>query len=201
VPIVVTIDQRRSRQAEPGRVPAFAAELNVEVGDELRLPFGQTVGDELQGVVHEAAALGEIVMRAARGREWWIGVGFGPAEQLAATARESTGEAFYRARQAVERAKTTAWGVAVEGMNRWAPSVEQAVALLVAVADTRTAQGWEAVDLKLRKGTSDEDVARELGVTRQAVQQRLQAAHYYHELGGRQLVADLAALAESDPPA
>ena len=201
MPIVVTIDQRRSRSAEPGRVPALAAELNDAVGGQLELGFEQTVGDELQGVVRDAAALAEIVMRTVRGREWWIGVGFGPIEQPAGTARESSGEAFYRARQAVDRAKTTAWGVAVEGMNRWAISVEQAVALLVAVADTRTAQGWEAVDLKLRKGTSDEDIARDLGVTRQAVQQRLQAAHYYNELGGRRLVADLAALAESDVPA
>jgi hypothetical protein len=196
--IVVTIDQRKSRQRPPNGVIDLARALNAEVGRHFLLPFDRTIGDEIQGVLADPVALPSTIMRTARDRAWWVGIGFGAIDHVGDTSRESSGTAFVNAREAVENAKTTPWGMSVEGPTALARDVEGTVALLVALAETRTRHGWEAVDLKLRHEASDEVVAHELGITRQAVQQRLQAAHFYNEMAGRRLLIQLARLAQED---
>ncbi|WP_313554651.1 hypothetical protein [Miniimonas arenae] len=98
--LVITADQEGSRHGVD-RVPEA---LDVLEGVPVLLPFVRTVGDELQGVPEDAAAALEACLRLVRLGGWSIGVGVGPG-RLASTAPESAGEAFVRARAAVERAK------------------------------------------------------------------------------------------------
>jgi hypothetical protein len=195
--MVVTIDQKRSRRSED-RVAQLADELNSDPDIITALPFERTIGDELQGVLGNASSLSAVILAAVRADDWWIGVGIGGMERLRESARASSGEAFFRARIAVQRAKSVAWGVAVEGGPTWASELEAAIALLLLAVASRTDRGWEAAILKWRKRASDEEIGKSLGLSRQAVQQRLQAAHYYHEVAGRSLVSRLARLADSE---
>ncbi len=126
---------------------------------------------------------------------WSVGLGVGPVDEpLPAVSREASGTAFVLAREAVEQAKSRAATapVAVRGepASR-AAEVEALLRLLAAVADRRTAPGWEAVDALARVGGTQKDVARALGVSEQAVSQRLRTALWPEEAAVRPVVARL----------
>jgi hypothetical protein len=127
--IVLTIDQRGSTYAAD-RVPEILAELaGLTRGREgVVVPFERTVGDEVQGILAAGAAGAELAVDLAlhllRDQGWSIGIGVGEVDvPLPAVSREARGFAFYRARDAVERAKTRSKGmsVAVEGPPPDAP--------------------------------------------------------------------------------
>ena len=52
--------------------------------------------------------------------------------------------------------------------------------LVAALRDHRTAQGWQAIEL-VERGLTQQEAAARLGITRQAVSQRLQTAHWSTE--------------------
>jgi hypothetical protein len=187
---VVTVDQRRSRR---GAIDAerFAARLNEAAAQGAARQFEVTVGDELQGVVQTPEALVEAVRAIAADGHWWTGVGVGEV-QLEASARRSSGPAFVRARKAVERAKRLPWRLAVEGSGEEARKLESAFGLWLTVLDERTPKGWETVELR-RAGRSEQEIAAQLGITQQAVNQRLRAAHFLAEESGTALLHSLAA--------
>lgn len=221
--IVLTVDQRGSTHAED-RVPQVLdrlAEL-AEGRAGMVVPFARTVGDEVQGVLEGSAAGAllavDLTLALLRDQGWSVGVGVGPVEQpLPEVSRNARGPAFYRARDAVERAKTRSRGtsVAVEGppggtgANR-ANEIESLLRLLGAVRARRTRQGWEAVDVL--SGLDDKPgrqkiVAQSLAVSEQAVSQRVRAALWQEEEAVRPLVvrlltelADLSDLTETDDP-
>jgi hypothetical protein len=110
---VATIDQRGSRAA-PDLVARWVDELNSEYAARLELPFARTVGDELQGVVADPDVLLDLVVRGARHRHWWLGIGLGELERpLPEATAEARGAAFYNAREAVQLAKRSHYGFAV----------------------------------------------------------------------------------------
>jgi hypothetical protein len=197
MPIVVTMDRRKSRRERGDAVVELTDRLNNDPDVQLALPFERTVGDELQGVLATPRALGAVVMAATQMGGWWIGVGFGTLDRLAASARESSGEAFVKARGAVERAKSRPWGAAVEGGGAWGRDVEAALALLIAVGQSRTEAGWTVVEQKWQTRATDEEIARRLGLSRQAVSLRLQRAFFQHEAEGRALLEHLASLTDA----
>jgi hypothetical protein len=121
--IVLTVDQRGSTHAED-RVPAVLEHLEewVRGRDGLVVSFARTVGDEVQGVLAGSDAGAQLAvdltLALLRDQGWSVGIGVGPVElPLPEVSREGRGPAFYRARDAVERAKRRARGtsVAVEG--------------------------------------------------------------------------------------
>jgi hypothetical protein len=127
--IVLTIDQRGSTYAAD-RVPEILAELAHRTRDRegLLVPFERTVGDEIQGILEAGRAGAELAVDLAlhllRDQGWSIGIGVGQVDgPLPVVSREARGFAFYRARDAVERAKTRSKGmsVAVEGPPPGAP--------------------------------------------------------------------------------
>ena len=127
--IVLTVDQRGSTYAAD-RVPEILAEIAHLVRDRegLVVPFERTVGDEIQGILkagHAGAALAiDLALHLLRDEGWSIGIGVGQVDgPLPVVSREARGFAFYRARDAVERAKTRSKGmsVAVEGPAPGAP--------------------------------------------------------------------------------
>jgi hypothetical protein len=201
---VLTIDQRASRR-RGDRVPELLDALPRRGDPGVVLPFDRTVGDEVQGVLDDATTVLDVVQTAARLGEWSVGIGVGPvAEPLPASTREGSGAAFVRAREAVERAKRRAGDapVAVVGADR-GPSADRAaeaeavLRLLAGVAERRTDAGWEVVDL-LRAGLTQRATAERLGVSGQAVSQRVRASMWPDEAAARPLAVRLLEEADAD---
>ncbi|WP_418276796.1 hypothetical protein ACNHYB_02495 [Isoptericola jiangsuensis] len=214
--IVITADQRSST-TRGDLVPAVLDRVGArvtgsEVGAGLVLAFDRTVGDEVQGVLDasdEGATLAvEVLAELLRDGGWAVGVGVGAVDQpLATSSRAASGRAFVRARAAVEEAKRrgSAVPLAVRGGDQEpsATIVADAQALLrlvgVVVA-RRSAPGWEAVDtLALHEGDDapQRATARALGVSEQAVSQRLRSASWSEELAARPLAARLLRAADA----
>lgn len=186
---VLTADQRSSRRG-PDRVEDLLEDL-AGVPDLVR-PFERTAGDEVQGVLADPGTVVDVVLRLARTRQWSVGVGAGAVrEPLPPSTRAGAGPAFEHARDAVQRAKRSAPHVAVSGDDPTAAAHAEAVLRLLAdIVQRRTALGWGVVD-RLKDGRTQTDLARELGITKQAVSQRVQAAGWPHERDVRPAVAAL----------
>ncbi|MEV7961101.1 hypothetical protein [Oerskovia paurometabola] len=201
---VLTVDQRASTR-RGDLVPEVLATLApFDARDGVVIGFDRTVGDEVQAVLDDAALVVEIVLALGRWGGWSTGLGLGdvlpgPNGRLPAASREASGSAFVHARAAVERAKTRGTHVplAVEGPDRAAAGeVEALLRLLLAVGARRTPAGWEVVDALARVGGTQKDVARDLGISEQAVSQRLRASLWSEEAAVRPVVTRL--LQEAD---
>ena len=201
---VLTIDQESSRTAGD-RVDDFLELLRSGVAgreDALVRPFERTVGDEVQGVTSSADLAVELALVALRTGEWQVGIGAGRVDEpVPASTRAATGEAFLHAREAVERARSRSRSVplAVSGSDPAAARhAESVLRLIGAVAERRTSAGWAAIDA-LRASTESprqEDIAAGLGITQQAVSQRLKTALWAEEIAARSLAAALLIRAE-----
>jgi hypothetical protein len=172
VPFVLTVDQRASRRS-PDRVAGALRSL-ADVPTVLR--FERTAGDEFQGVLDDPAVVVAVVLDLVRTGGWSIGVGAGPVQTpLPGSTRAGAGPAFVAARAAVEAAKRRPARVAVRGPASTAAGDAQAVLTALAVlVQRRSEQAWEAIAL-VAAGRTQAQAATGLGVTRQAVGQRLAA--------------------------
>jgi SatD family protein len=190
----ITIDQRKSRGDVENRAEIWAAELNERFQSELTLPFALTVGDEIQGLLAAPHPIVEILLRGARERLWWLGLGIGDVETpLQQTAARSRGPAFYNAREAVEVAKRSHHGFAVRAEDADIAADLQTVLELVAFLIRRRGHDpkrWQAVELAGR-GKSTVEIGKALGITQQAASKRLRNAGFYEEMEGRQLAERL----------
>ncbi len=193
---VLTVDQRHSRRGQD-RVDALLGWLADRPG--VVRGFERTAGDEVQGVMDDAAAVVDLVLAIVRRGEWSIGIGVGPVDEpLPASTRAGSGPAFVLARKAVERAKSSPQLLAVEAPDAdRAGSAQAALDLLASVVQRRSEPGWEAVDL-ISRGITQTEVAEALGITKQAVSQRLRAATWAPEVAGRDLAAQMLAAADRD---
>ena len=173
MPYVLTVDQKASRR-NPDRVGGALRELNDTV--PTLLAFERTAGDEFQGVLSEAEEVVDVVLRLVRAGNWSIGVGAGPVQTpLPATTRAAAGPAFLCARRAVDAAKQRSARLAVRGAAPADAGDAQAVlSALAVVVDRRSEQAWEAIGL-VSGGRTQAEAAAELGISRQAVGQRLAA--------------------------
>jgi len=196
---VLTVDQQGSRRSSD-RVSALLPRLNREV--RTVLAFERTAGDEFQGVLDDAASVVEVVLGLVREGGWSIGVGAGPVQTpLPASTRAATGTAFLCARRAVDAAKQRPLRVAVRGAVP--PDAGDAQAVLGALAllvDRRSEQAWEAIAAVDTAGTQAQ-AASALGISRQAVGQRLAAGQWDLERELRPTAARLLARAAGEPPA
>lgn len=198
---VLTIDQQKST-SRGDLVPQLLDRLSRHA-DHLPgvvLPFERTVGDEVQGTLDDPVAVLAVVLDVVRVGGWRTGLGLGGVQRpLPSHSREASGPAFVNARAAVDRAKsrTTAVPVAVNGPDGVrAAEVEAILRLLGAVVERRTPLGWQVVDL-LRplpwtEGTpvaagrppaeiTQKEIARTLGISEQAVSQRVRSALWAEE--------------------
>ncbi|WP_350258993.1 hypothetical protein [Scrofimicrobium sp. R131] len=186
---VLTADQRASRRG-PDLVPGALAVL-----EDLPtvLPFERTIGDEIQGVLSDPAIALLAAARLSRANRWSIGLGVGPIESpLPPTSREGRGPAFIAAREAVERAKGLYPSVTVVGADtKQVHEARTVLSLLAGIWVKRTDPGWEAVDTMLRHGGSQAGAARSLGISEQAISQRLKTALWQLELDAQPLIVDL----------
>jgi hypothetical protein len=195
---VLTVDQRHSRRGRD-RVDELLGWLATQPG--VLRGFERTAGDEVQGVMDDAGAVVDVVLGLVRRGEWSVGIGAGPVrEPLPASTRAGSGSAFELARKAVDQAKSSPQNLAVRAQDRVrATAAQTALDLLASVVQRRTDPGWEAVDL-IGLGATQTEVAEQLGITKQAVSQRLRAATWAPEVAGRDLAAQLLAAADDSVP-
>ncbi|MGN5240142.1 MULTISPECIES: hypothetical protein [unclassified Rhodococcus (in: high G+C Gram-positive bacteria)] len=182
---VLTVDQRGSRR-DIDRVE----DLLVELHDvPLLRKFERTAGDEVQAVSDDSGTVIDLALDLLERDNWSIGIGIGPVETpLPAQTRAGRGPAFEHARTAVERAKNAPGRIAADGTDADSASdVDAALTLLATIVVRRTDQGVEAVTLA-RAGLSQSEIATELGISKQAVSQRLLTAGWQAELAGRLLL-------------
>jgi hypothetical protein len=209
MPYVMTIDQRGSR-IHGDRVDDFLRQLGVTlknlsvgVADSSVSPivraFERTVGDEVQGVLDDERLVVDLALAVARDGGWSVGIGAGPVDlPLPESSRAGSGAAFVLARTAVEAAKSRSRSVslAVRGVDDGAGRDAEAVLVLAAAtAARRSAAGWEVVDALTGRDVRQEDVAERLGVSQQAVSQRLRAALWAEEAAARGAAARLLRIA------
>lgn len=189
--LVFTVDQRRSR-----RGPDLVTDILGDLDDHERwpsvLPFERTSGDEIQAVLDAPDVAIDLALYFVRDGRWSVGLGLGAVRRpLPNSTRAGAGEAFTNARAAVTRAKNDATHVAIEGPDAHAAADAEAVLrLLATVVARRTDGGWQAVD-QLARGRTQAEVASELGVTKQAVSQRVRAAGWHVEQQARPVAARL----------
>jgi hypothetical protein len=167
VPFVLTVDERFSRRAGD-RVESVLEELAAV---ETVLPFERTGDDEFQGVV-------DLALDLVRAGGWTIGIGAGAVRTpLPRSTRGANGPAFLLSRRAVDAAKQRGPArLAVRGAAPSEAGDAQAVLTSLAVlVDRRSAQAWEAIAL-VQGGCTQAQAASALGISRQAVGQRLAAA-------------------------
>ncbi|MCR6689935.1 hypothetical protein [Cellulomonas sp.] len=220
---VLTIDQRNSRTSTdlvpdllarserkwPGIVAGssktrLAGEGEGEGEGRRGVVLGveRTVGDEVQGVLDDPRLVVEVVLTVLRWGGWSVGVGCGPVDEpLPPSTRAGSGAGFVLARDAVEAAKSRQRVVplAVRGAHHDAGLDAEAVLMLAAAtAARRSAAGWEAIDAVEQAGPDarQEDVAARMGVSQQAVSQRLRTALWQEELAARRAAARLLDLAQ-----
>ncbi|MDQ4037910.1 MAG: SatD family protein [Actinomycetota bacterium] len=190
----MTIDQRGSRH-DVDRVEELLTELAAHVrhpNGGLRLPFERTAGDEVQGVITDPILLVDITLRCTRAGHWAVGIGLGAIRTpIPDSTRRASGPAFENARDAVNRAKKTPEAVAVKGMQATSSRYAEAVlCTLATLLHRRSAAGWQAVDL-IMQGRTQTQIAEVLGVSKQAVSQRLHAAWWWHEQSLRPVAGHL----------
>ncbi|AWB94161.1 hypothetical protein C3E78_11995 [Aeromicrobium chenweiae] len=183
----MTIDQRRSRENADG-VPGLLAALREHV---LVREFERTAGDEVQGLSDDPAVVVDVVCSVVATQDWWVGVGVGAVDEpIPRSVRASRGPALIAARAAVERSSSTAVGLAVEGEGT--RHAETALHALARVITDRTEGGAEAV-AAMAPGRTQKDVARQLGISPQALSRRLQVARWPEEQRLRDLATHLLA--------
>ncbi|AII03878.1 hypothetical protein C8E05_0557 [Rhodococcus wratislaviensis] len=185
---VLTVDQRGSRR-DVDRVAQLLTEF---ANRDLVRPFQRTAGDEVQAVVADPATVVDLALDLVGREHWSIGIGAGPVEEpLPAETRAGRGPAFESARVAVERAKSAPGRVAVEGSDPdGATDADTALTLVAVLVARRTEEGREAVE-QMRHGSTQTEAARALGISKQAVSQRLSTAGWHVETAGRRLAERL----------
>jgi hypothetical protein len=193
--VVLTIDQVESRTGldqVPGALDALRAVRCLR-------PFERTVGDEIQGVLDDPAALPTALEALLRDGGWNIGIGIGPVETpLPDQARAGRGQAYLAARDAVTAAKSSPWRVRTAGVSPANRPLESAIWLWAALLARRTDRGWQVSDLVDQGLTYDQAAAR-IGITQSAVSQRAAAAGIAEGRRARELVEFLTRTALEGP--
>ncbi len=141
------------------------------------LEFERTAGDEIQGVLSDAATTVNCIETLLRAGTWNIGLGVGAIEEpLPDHARAGRGPAYLNAREAVTRAKSGSPYLNVVGADDYhAEQLETVLWLWAGVLSRRTQRGWEVADL-VADGLTYDQAARVLGISQAAVSQRVRAA-------------------------
>ncbi len=192
---VLTVDQRNSRRGTD-RIETLLAWLSARSEAFVR-PFERTAGDEVQGILSRPGDVVSLVLALVRQDAWSVGVGVGAVnEPLPPSTRAGSGPAFNLAREAVTRAKSRPSGVAVSGQSPDAARHAQTMLdLLAAIVARRSEPGWESVDLAAT-GLNQIEIAAKVGISKQAVSQRLRAAEWHLEPDARELASHLLSVAD-----
>lgn len=155
------------------------------LGQHLELPVDRTAGDEIQLVLTTPAAALSAILWLTRTGAWSVGCGVGTVnEPLGASSRESTGPAFFAARDAVDAAKKKDTRFALRSFELAANVAaspigsadgEALINLLLLQRARRSDEGWALYDL-MAAGETQAAAASTLGITPQAASKRARVA-------------------------
>ena len=163
-------DQKGSRRSPDAVGDAVALLMQAEASGTLRLalPPERTSGDEFQCLFADADSTYSALRILARDGRWHIGL---------------RGPALVFARQAVEAAKSQTPSIVVIGEGDSANEANGALQLMALLWEGRTKPGWSAVTAieDQDEGTTLSEVAAELGISKQALSQRLRVANWQVE--------------------
>ncbi|MDN6262831.1 MarR family transcriptional regulator [Corynebacterium casei] len=150
--------------------------------------------------VDTATAVCEVVMALLADGSWAISIGVSGSDAKK-TATEGLKLAARPGQVYATVEPTVAAGTgskdAKEKAKKNSANIVSAFALLSFVLGKRTAEGREATSL-VRSGLNQNEAAEELGISKQAMSQRLQAAGWAAEGAGWQLAVNLIAAADLD---
>ena len=196
MPYVLTVDRQAGRGG-PARVAGVVRRLTD--GVPTVLPFERTAGTQFQGVLDAPAVVVDVVLRLVREGGWSIGVGAGPVQTpLPDSTRAGAGPAYLCARRAVDAAGQRSVRLAVRGaVPPDAADAQAVLSALAVVVERRSEQAWEAIAL-VESGRTQAEAAGELGISRQAVGQRLAAGLWDLERDLRPTATRLLARAAGD---
>ncbi|MGY1643132.1 hypothetical protein ACI782_18665 [Geodermatophilus sp. SYSU D00703] len=165
MPFVVTIARRDGGDRVAEALARLAGTVPVVQ------PFERTADAELSAVLADPDAVVDVVLGLVREGGWDVGVGAGPLPDGLRTGAP----AVLGARRAVDAARQRSARLAVRGMVPPDAGDAQAVlSALAALVQRRSAPAWEAIEL-VGAGRSQAQAAAALGISRQAVGQRLAA--------------------------
>lgn len=173
---VLTADQRASRSSAD-LVPSTLTRVAELARGTLALAPQRNAGDEIQALTADASTACTIALGLLRTGHWTVGIGVGDVDDpVPDDIRAARGDAFVRAREAIDRAKTSPSRVALVAREvEDAADAEAVLRLLTDLRDRRSAQGWEVADL-LDEGLTQKEAAARLGITPTAVSLRARAA-------------------------
>lgn len=196
MPYVLTVDQIASRRTRD-HVPALMATMGVLYPG---VPITRTVGDEFQLLfAFDPVSVVDAILTIMREGRWHVGVGIGPVEEpISHDLREGRGPAFLAARRAVEEAKDRTDHLrvlATDSATAEGDDVQVMLSLVLALRSRRSTAGWEATDLA-DEGLTQAEIGERLGISRQAVNQRLLTAQWPLDVAARPVAARLLARAE-----
>ena len=196
MPYVLTVDQISSRDRDDA-VPGALTTIKDRFPEAI---VTRTVGDEFQVLfVAEPVSVVDAILVLMREGAWHLGIGIGPVEEPTPTdLREARGPAFLAAREAVEEAKDSPNHlrlIAADPAQSEGNDAEVLLDLMLALRTRRSDAGWAATELA-DAGLTQAAIGSELGISRQAVNQRLQAAQWSLDARSRPVAARLLARAE-----
>ena len=194
---VLTVDQISSRHRRD-QVRATMATIRARFAG---IPVTRTVGDEFQILFGpEPLSVVEATLTLMREGTWHVGVGIGRVEEpTPEDLREARGPAFLAARRAVDEAKERSDHLRVVASPPAGDEAQEAEVLLRLVLSLRTRRspaGWAAADLS-DEGLTQAEIGDRLGISRQAVHQRLAAAQWSLDVAARPVAARLLARADA----
>ncbi len=191
----LTINQT-DRRRDGDRVPQLLKDLRHIPA---RLDFDRSVEDEVQGILDRPHQVVDAALIALRSGAWYVGIGVGPVnEPLPDRIRDASGHGLVYARRAVDRLRSgkDRIPVAVEGpLADLAAESEAVLRLLGHIVHDRSAAEWRVLDL-LTPGVRGQQkaVAKELGITTQAVSKAVARAQWHEEHAARPAAARLLGL-------
>lgn len=155
-----------------------------------------------------AVAIADVTMALLSAGEWAIGIAVLPADDepdqetarlLAANALGSSSRVGTVKVRVSPASGQNHPGVGARELKQhaqsWAFDIAAAFTMLAVILAKRTAEGREATSY-MRRGLSQVEAAEELGISKQAMSQRLQAAGWQAETAGWKLAVDLLEKAE-----
>ncbi|MCQ9342849.1 MarR family transcriptional regulator [Corynebacterium sp. 153RC1] len=155
--------------------------------------------EDISAEIHTAAAVTDTTMALLSAGDWAVSIaavaGEGsPLPELGAASDAPSAAQLLAQRELGAHARAGSVKVAIQGYGQGeqqlASNISGTFTMLAYILAKRTAEGREATSL-MRAGLNQNEAAEELGISKQAMSQRLQAAGWQAELAGYQIALSL----------